>query len=330
MKYQSEIEMDMPAVIDPITIGAVIVTYRPDIGLFTRIVAAVSEQAAGVMVFDNSDDAAHASRIKSTLPDDVHYRWRHGNLGIGKAHNEGIAWAETAGFSHLLVLDQDSLPHPGMIERLTCAFREMAKTQRVAAVGSVYLQPDYPRLEAFFIRYGFPFCRRAYAKELAPDEIVGADCLISSGTLFSISAIHEVGVMRESLFIDHVDTEWFLRANRLGYRSFGVAGANMDHALGDRSISIWFGRWRSYPVHNPIRHYYIFRNSLLLYRMPHAVFSWIFFDLRRLLLISLFCALVLDHKRHHLRMIRRGIADGLRGRAGKLPHDLEPATGPSD
>jgi len=76
MKYQSEIEMDMPAVIDPITIGAVIVTYRPDIGLFTRIVAAVSEQAAGVMVFDNSDDAAHASRIKSTLPDDVHYRWR--------------------------------------------------------------------------------------------------------------------------------------------------------------------------------------------------------------------------------------------------------------
>ena len=93
--------------------------------------------------------------------------------------------------------------------------------------------------------------------------------LISSGALFPREALLELGLMDEGLFIDHIDTEWFLRAKDRGWRVFGVCDAVMDHGLGERTVMVWLGRWRYLPVHQPFRYYYIYRNSVLLYRRSY-------------------------------------------------------------
>jgi rhamnosyltransferase len=124
--------------------------------------------------------------------------------------------------------------------------------------------------------------------------------------------------MEEQLFIDHVDTEWFLRARARGFKAFGVCDAVMSHSLGSRTLRVWLGRWRHVPGHSPLRHYYIFRNSILLYRRPYAPGKWICNDVVRLLFMLAYYPLRTPPRLEHLRMMLRGAWDGLRGRAGKL------------
>ena len=95
------------------------------------------------------------------------------------------------------------------------------------------------------------------------DAVVNVDFLLSSGSLLPLSALANIGLMDESLFIDHVDTEWCFRAKAHGFQLFGVCDAVMTHALGERRKEIWFLRQRVVPFHKPFRYYYMFRNSFL-------------------------------------------------------------------
>lgn len=76
--------------------------------------------------------------------------------------------------------------------------------------------------------------------------------------------------MDEQLSIDHVDTDWFLRANAQGLLSHGVCDAVMVHGLGEATYRVWFGPWHFVPKHKPFKYYYIYRHSLLLNRRPYA------------------------------------------------------------
>jgi len=84
------------------------------------------------------------------------------------------------------------------------------------------------------------FCSAALAGEL-----LETDFMISSGALIPMQVLDQVGDMNESFFIDHVDTEWILRAKWQGFRSFGVCDAIMEHSLGTETFHFWLGRWRT-------------------------------------------------------------------------------------
>jgi rhamnosyltransferase len=147
---------------------------------------------------------------------------------------------------------------------------------------------------------------------------VPADFLISSGTLFNLDAIDKVGQMDESLFIDHVDTEWFLRARSLGMRAYGVCDAVMQHGLGEQTHRITLGRQRNVPQHKPFRYYYIFRNSVALYRRGYASALWKWNDLQRLIMIAVMFGAWKSPRWQNLKMMGKGIWHGLRGVTGPL------------
>jgi rhamnosyltransferase len=142
--------------------------------------------------------------------------------------------------------------------------------------------------------------------------------LISSGALFSARALREIGTMDEGLFIDHVDTEWFLRAHHRGWRSYGVCDAVMRHSLGERTFRVWLGRWRYLPIHKPFRYYYIYRNSVLLYRRSYPTIRWKQTDILRLLMMFVMFAVFAGDRVENLKMMCRGIVDGFRDREGRL------------
>jgi len=127
-----------------------------------------------------------------------------------------------------------------------------------------------------------------------------------------------VGDMNEAFFIDHVDDEWIFRARARGFRSFGVCDAIMRHSLGTGTLRFWLGRWRTVPVHSPERNYYVFRNSVLLFRKPHATWRWVYNDLERLLFMAIVYPIFTPHRMRRLRMMAKGIRDGLRGVTGPL------------
>lgn len=150
--------------------------------------------------------------------------------------------------------------------------------------------------------------------ELQSLPLMPSEMLISSGSLIPLAAFDELGELDESLFIDHIDTDWSLRAHHVGHWLAVVPQAAMTHQLGDWVMRLWWGRMRLLPVHSPIRLFYTFRNSLWLYREPHAHWRWIAFDLKRL------CAVVVIHmvargpRWQRAKMIGRGLRAGFAGR----------------
>lgn len=147
------------------------------------------------------------------------------------------------------------------------------------------------------------------------DQLIVTEHLISSGTFTSMAIFNEVGGFREDLFVDYVDVEWCLRLAKKGYRLWGICAAMMEHDLGEDPIAL-FGRL--FFTHSPLRHYYLIRNGITLYKASDISFRWKCSDMPRLLVKSIFYLMLSKPQLTHMRMMGRGFCDGLRGRLGKF------------
>lgn len=134
--------------------------------------------------------------------------------------------------------------------------------------------------------------------------------------------------MDASLFIDHVDTEWFLflRARSKAYKAFGVGEARMQHGFGESTHQVKLGgRQRNVPQHKPFRYYYIFRNSVALYKRSYAARLWKWNDIQRLGMIFIMFGLLKTPRWKNIRMMLLGIWHGLIGKMGHTPFESQRA-----
>lgn len=302
---------------------AVVVTYNPQAEALAVVLRACAAQVDAVLVVDNaSDNVADVEReCASVESNNVQLLKQQQNLGLGAAHNVGINQARQNSFDYVLLLDQDSVPMSSMVQTLLQAHQRKSQLGQVSATGVVYLNADNGQ-ESFFVRFGWLKFQRQYCADRDEDGCIEADFLISSGSLISLQAIAQVGDMDEQLFIDHVDTEWFLRARDKGLKAYGVCDAVMQHGLGETTHQINLrgtsGRQRNVPQHKPFRYYYIFRNSVLLYKRRYTSGIWKWNDLQRLGMIALMFGVLKSPRRANAKMMLHGFADGILGKTGKL------------
>lgn len=296
---------------------AIVVTYQPDLLHFNHVLAALAAQVSGIRVVDNHsaerDVLGHlvAQYTGATLDA------LHDNLGIGAALNKGIRWATENGFDYVLLMDQDSVPTQGMVARLVASHRQLAAAGKsVAAIGPRFRDAHSHELSSH-VAFGAWRIKRVDCEGEKP--YVPVDYLITSGSLIAVDTLSKVGLMDEGLFIDHVDTEWTLRALSKGYPSYGDCMAEMHHELGEYRKRIWLFRWRNIPIHKPFRYYYIFRNSVLLYRRRYVPWAWRRVDMIRLTQNVVFMALFHPQRREALAMMQRGARDGWKSRSGRFP-----------
>lgn len=299
-------------------VSAVLVTYNPNLEELCASVQAVADQVSDIFIVDNASvnfSPDWLDKLKGKSVARLHLLPQSDNLGIGAAHNIGIRQAREGGSAFVLLLDQDSQVEPDMVVRLRSTYTELVeKGVLVAALGPQYRDSDDGTLSQF-VRVGvlgFTLldCNSA-------NSVVEADFLVSSGSLLPLTAIETVGLMDEGLFIDHVDTEWCFRAKAKGFQLFGVCGAVMTHALGERRKEIWFMRRRIVPFHHPFRYYYMFRNSMSLYRRSYMPLNWKLADITRCLKMAVFFGLVAPNRFACLKMMVLGLIDGLKDVSGK-------------
>jgi rhamnosyltransferase len=293
-------------------VGVSIVAYQPEAQAFCRLVSALQGCVGLVVIVDNGGTAAAGATLdEGTVVLDPGY-----NVGVAAGHNMALARIFADGCSHALLFDQDSLPQEDMIGALLNVEQELlAHAYAVGAIGPQHLNGD--GRAAGFVRLSG--CRAQVSAIADPGVPVPArrcDFLITSGTLIRREVFEHVGPFAESLFIDNVDIEWCYRAASLGYACYGAIEARMQHALGDRSISLPFSRDRSLVVHEPLRIYFITRNRWLLYRMPHIPWGWKLADFPRMAMkIAALCLLVPPRLRY-MRAALAGVTDGLKGLGG--------------
>jgi rhamnosyltransferase len=292
---------------------AVIVTFHPDINSLRQLVTAIFSQVAGIILVDNG------STTRAALEDAIEEKPEcfteiislSSNIGLAAAQNVGLSHAKELGASHVILFDQDSLPTKGMVANLIEAEKYLlAQDIKVAGVGPCYRDARQNNPPPFISVKGLKLIRHPCIKNAPPVEV---DYLIASGFLMRSTLLNDVGFMREDFFIDYIDIEWGLRAKKLGFRSFGVCAAKMNHSLGDQPM-VWMGR--KIPMHSPLRHYYHFRNAILLYQEPKIALNWKIVDGSRLILKFGFYSIFGSPKLAHFSYMLAGIRDGLFRKGG--------------
>jgi len=296
---------------------SVTVAYQPDPDLLAQQLRALASQVSVIVVVDNG--SSNAADWHSRVAEETGARVLPlpGNLGIAAAQNTGIRYAREAGASHVLLMDHDSVPEAGMVDALlTAEIQLLSQGAKVAALGPVCIDRRTGSLSGFVRlqegRVGRVSCEQAI------DGLVDADFLIASGSLIPVAALDLVGLMNEGYFIDHVDTEWCLRARDKALRIVGVCAARLNHRLGDSVRRVWVGYWREVPLNSPIRNYYMFRNTVLMMRFAPMSWVWRRSHLLRLLQYVVFSSIAVAPRWKRLGLMAKGVWHGLKGRSGPL------------
>ncbi len=298
-------------------IAAVAVLYKPDMALLDRLVRSVMPQVDKMFVVDNTpgSSASDGDFFQPYHPFCISYQALGDNLGIATAQNVGIEAAlSDGGFSHVLLVDQDSALPPDMVKKLLAAEEELLRSgEKVAAMGPAFVDEKTGFL-AKAIRHRLFFVKKIDV-DSSSECPVEADYVISSGSLIRISVLREVGLMVDELFIDWVDIEWGLRARGRGYKCYIVPNAVMQHSIGDRSVNVM---GRQINLHNQLRDYYIVRNATYLLRVKHMGWRWRTVTAVKIPQYVLFYSWHSPERVKSLKLLVEAVGNGLHGKLGRI------------
>ncbi|AOJ74957.1 MULTISPECIES: glycosyltransferase family 2 protein [Burkholderia] len=288
--------------------GIVVVFYRPNADCIRNANRLVG--FGDCIVVDNTEGNHNAGLLG--LDPEIEYIANGRNLGIATALNQGVERLLERGCRWALLFDQDSQPTSelltGLPKRIDVAVR---RNPRVALAGPAYADARLGGV-APFIQF-----RHFSLKRIRPTstEPVSVDFLITSGSCLNLSLWHEIGPMDDSLFIDFVDLEWCVRARARGCLILGIPDITLVHELGGEPVRV-FGRL--YPSHSALRHYYLFRNAVLLIKRDYVPLSWKSTELIKFPFRLAIYGAFMTPRMQHIRLSLLGLWHGLSGRSGRL------------
>lgn len=265
--------------LSPEHICAVVVTYYPDKGFVGRF-AVIAEQVGCIVIVDNGSDPLAVDMLNHfSLRSNVQLILNQDNLGVATALNQGVRCAKSRGYRWALTFDQDTAPGGRMVETLMGVYANFDRGEKLAVLGSNYTTEGNVKRQ--------------------PSEV--DDCyswiekrnVITSGSLISIAAFDVIGSFRDGFFIDHVDTEYCLRARSKGFKIILTRMPIMQHAIGAGSTHLLLWRRTGTTNHSPLRRYYNARNLFVLvreyfFREPIWAISTLYSWTKALVLVCLF------------------------------------------
>lgn len=288
---------------------AVVSLFNPDGGVLANAAALLS-QVDRVVVIDDGSTTDPSRILESLSAMGCLVARLSENSGIAAALNRGIelALSQADKPDYVLTMDQDSLLEESYVQSLVEA--ATAAERQGIAVGLV--APGTVR--------GLPVRRRGthLGVQLGGEPI-------QSGLLIPTKVLDRLGLFKADLFIDGVDTEYYLRCRNADLETILAPRAALNHSLGSTAPAQILGRALSLRGRNvnirtaaTWRYYYIFRNRILLakiygLRHPGWAAKGFLADFRHLLIVTALA----PGRMSRLKSAAKGIADGIAGRSGK-------------
>lgn len=304
---------------------AVIVSFNPQKKEFCELLAALLPQVTQAILIDNHSSPGIFSTILPLYFEQLEVVVMPENVGIAAAQNVGIERALAAGADYVFLSDQDSAPPPTLIAELLAAVnfaRKDAAALPIAAAGPATVDCRTGHASFLMLENKGSPCRWYPPTDAAPlPAFIEVAFLIASGTLIPACVLKQLGVMRSSYFIDHVDTEWSFRAKNAGYRLLGVPASKLGHRLGDSVSNAWFFGARRVAVHPPLRDYYMFRNTIQMLRDTPMALRWKLYFLWRLVQFAGYFLVFTSDRWQRLKKMLLGLLHALLGVSGRLEND---------
>lgn len=286
---------------------AAVVLYRPDPALLARQVEGL--RGTRFIAFANGPLEAEAAALMAEA--DLRLIPNPDNVGLGRGLNTVMDAACEEGFTHVLLLDQDSEPTSELLIELAGRMQQLERSgERIAVLAPRLVPPG----EGFYkpIRYEWRGRPRS-------DGLAAIDFSPTSGSLVNVAAYSEVGPFRDDFFIAGIDVEWGFRAWARGWGSFLATDLVMPHRWGEAVSEEELGKAQILR-HTPLRNYYYVRNVIATARLAHVPLRW---RLRSCAgLAAQIGLLALNGPPGSLRPVRAGLVDGVRGRLGPASANL--------
>jgi len=273
-------------------ICAVIVLYHPDAEALKNIIRA-KIVFKKTFVVDNSPKASNGRSIDSN-EGAVAYIQNNENKGISVALNQGVNLALEEGFYGVVLLDQDTIIKPKLLDELLAIYNAESKHSPVAVVGAGYSVSD----------------SGAGSKSVRT--------VITSGSLLNVIAFSDLGGFDERYFIDCVDLEFCLRASSQGFKVYKSEAALMEHFIGAATKHRFLGFSFTTSNHSGLRRYYLARNTIFLFRSYFKDYPfYTCSSLVNIVRISIYILMFEPDKFNKLKYMLHGLKDGLLNVSGK-------------
>ena len=209
-----------------------------------------------ILVVDNGSSDGSVAQIRQAFPD-VELLETGKNLGYAGGNNAGIAHALSEQPAFILLLNNDTVVDPDILNAFIDASSAYPAAGIFGAKSYYYSQPDIiwtlggkwdrSATEIMFIGQGERDTAAFCAQPFEVDYVIGC-------ALFCrVEMVQKIGMMEEAFFLNFEEMDWCYRARRAGYSSYAVPGAKLWH-----KVSASFGGAES-----PLWKYFMIRNELL-------------------------------------------------------------------
>lgn len=231
--------------------------------------------------------------------------------GLAGAYNRGVKFAMNHGCNFYFTFDQDSKVSSDFLQSMIACINKYSAD---------FVCPNFfdvnSKTYATFVH------QSKWSFKIIENDI-WTTFAISSGLGFSKKAWLRVGDFNEQYFIDHVDTDYCMRAAALGYKVYINRDVCLYHAIGCRSVHKILGVRFKPNHHSKLRKYYIVRNGM------HLGWVWFFrcpsFFYTNLLRVAheMLCSLFFEQdKLNKFKMMFLGLIDGTVGRLGPFKNNV--------
>ena len=270
-----------------------------------------------IILVDNASQNQEGERLKKAFPE-ITLIENQENLGFAGGNNVGIRFALAQGFSHVLLLNNDTEVEPSFLGEMMLAFRKNPKLgvvqplilflnerKKIWSAGGQWI-PAFGRSVTLGDREPLVDFR---VKSPEIDWATGCCMLISRESLL------KTGLLNEQYFAYFEDVEWSLRFRKDGFEIGIAEKAVIYHEAGASSK-----KEHSEGTLSPIVFYWNVRNQLYLLRKTLRGFQiplGFGYHLGRFILWMGYFLLRGRFKK--LKAVARGIRDGLLDRLKPAP-----------
>lgn len=258
-----------------------------------------------VIVVDNASLNQEGQRLKKAFPE-IELIENTENLGFAGGNNVGIRYALEQGFSHVMLLNNDTEVEPDFLGEMVRNFNQnpnigvvqplilfMHDPKKIWSAGGKWI-PALGRAVTLGDRH--PVCDYRFKKPQL-DWATGCCMLISR------EALLKTGLLNEQYFAYFEDVEWSLRFREVGYGISLAEKAIIYHEAGASSK-----KKNSEGTLSPRVFYYHVRNQFLLIRSHKAALGLMYHLLRFTLWMGYF---LIRGRFQKLKSVAKGIRDGL-------------------
>lgn len=235
---------------------SIIVIYNHNKDILSSVIESLINQVNKIIIVNNNLNEYEYKKKTSIIK----VLNLYDNKGIAYAQNIGINIAINEGADFILTSDQDTIYPDNFVKEMLDFYDKYKNHYKIGAISPLFRDLNSKRkIEPVLILKNKKIKKVYDVNSLNECAIVSH--VISSGMIIPASVLKEIGLMKEELFIDWVDTEWCWRARESGYEILQNTRVIINHHHGDNSIK--FAKF-TLINHNDRRKYYRFRNGLYL------------------------------------------------------------------